>query len=324
MYDYSIFERNRWSPDELKGLSFDILLSAFNDSERVRRVFELLPATRKYWILHEEYGYSSTEIPDEPIWQTRSGESEIEMWQRCLGDLEIDPNSRIAIDITGMMRPHLLLLPLMLTKLGFNRATIFYSDPLSYLSGQETTFTEGPVERVAIVPGYAGVHRTALDTLDCLIVGAGYDDQLVKAVAESKKAAEHYILVGLPGLQAHMYQESVFRISHARESINEFRARSLLHAPANNPFMTAQVLSDHLNEQRAKGRIDNVYLAPVGPKSQVLGFAWYFLCECVGTSTSIIFPYARRYSRETSVGLSAIHEYTLELDAIKTIFGSSA
>ncbi|UYO96373.1 hypothetical protein OED01_12275 [Microbacterium sp. M28] len=316
MYDYSIFSKNRRTPAELAEASFDVLVSAFNDSERVRRVFDLLPAAEKYWVVHSEYGYADGELPSEACWTPDPRESEIEAWERCFSDLAITPDAKIAIDITGMMRPHLLLLPLMLQRAGFKEATLLYSDPVSYVSGQATTFTKGPVERVAVVPGYAGAHRTSIDARDCLIIGAGYDHELVKAVAESKRNADHYVLVGMPGLQPHMYQESVYRISQAKESINDFRSRSLLYAPANNPFMTAQVLSDHLTSLRRKGEVDNVYLAPVGPKSQVLGFAWYFLCEGLGTPTSILFPYAQRYSRETSAGLSAIHEYKLELDAI--------
>jgi hypothetical protein len=204
----------------------------------------------------------------------------------------------------------------MLKRAGFSRATLLYSDPVSYVSGQATTFTKGPVERVAVVPGFVGTHRAAMDARDCLIIGAGYDHDLVKAAAESKRNADHYLLVGMPGLQPHMYRESVYRVSHAKESINDFSAGSLLFAPANNPFMTAQVLSDHIASIRHRRSIDNVYLCPVGPKTQVLGFAWYYLCEAVGAPTSLIFPYAQRYSRETSTGLAAVHSFLLELDAL--------
>ncbi|WP_156354176.1 hypothetical protein [Gordonia sp. HS-NH1] len=310
-----MFKRRRLTHSDVSGLSFDLFLSAYNGSERVKTLFELARAVEKRWLVHHEYEYSDSEVPT-MSWKTDPLESEIDSWERCIRDLGLTPDKRIGIDITGMMRPHLLLLPLMLFRAGFTEVSVFYSDPVAYVSGQETTFTRGPVERVAVVPGYGGVQSASIDSRDCLVIGAGYDHSLVKAIAESKSKAEHYLLVGMPGLQPHMYQESVYRISQAKEAINEFRSRSLLFAPANNPFMTAQVLSDHISSIRKKGVSGNVYLAPVGPKSQVLGFAWYYLCEGFDSPLSVIFPYAQRYSRETSTGSGAIHEYKLELDAL--------
>lgn len=317
MFDYSVFARNKLSRDDLSDRSFDVFLSAYNTSDRVKTVFDVVSATEKHWILHQEYDFDDAEFPDGSCWRVAPREDVIDMWERCFEELNISPGARLAVDITGMMRPHLLLLPLMLQRAGFDNVTVLYSDPVSYVSGQSTTFTKSPVEEVRVVPGYAGIHHTGIESRDCLIIGAGYDHELVKAAAEAKRNADHYLLVGMPGLQPHMYQESVYRIALAKESVNDFRARTLLYAPANNPFMTAQVLSDHVARLRSNGAVDNVYLAPVGPKSQVLGFAWYYLCEAKGAATSLIFPFAHEYSRETSVGLGAIHEYLLELDSLE-------
>jgi hypothetical protein len=55
-------------------------------------------------------------------------------------------------------------------------------------------------------------------------------------------------------------------------------------------------------------------VSPLATKAQALGFAYYYLCECVGTAASVIFPYAEFYSRETSVGLSRVWLYEFELD----------
>lgn len=317
--DYSAFTRVRLSPDSFSDRSFDVFVSAFNDSERVTSTFELADAAEKRWIAHTEYGYAAEELPADNCWRADPNDSEFEAWERYFEEHPIDPAARLAVDITGMMRPHLLLLPLVLKRIGFERATFVYSDPHSYKSGQATTFTKGPVERVAVVPGFGGSHLTGIDARDCLIIGAGYDHELVKAAAESKRNADHYLMVGMPGLQPHMYQESVYRVSQARESINDFRARSLLFAPANNPFMTAQVLSDHISNLRATGVAQNIYLCPVGPKTQVLGFAWYYLCDAIGSATSMVFPYSKRYSRETSTGLAAVNLFEMEFDAVPSL-----
>jgi len=76
------------------------------------------------------------------------------------------------------------------------------------------------------------------------------------------------------------------------------------------------VISNQVALLRESGRAEHVYLSPVGPKSQVLGFAWYYWCEGVVEGASVLFPYSRSYSRETSRGVAAIHGFVLELDAI--------
>lgn len=311
--DYSMFARRKFAPDDLGALKFDVLISAYNDSPRVDAVHQGVAAADKRWIAHGEYQYEPEELP-EGAWCTREGESAAEAWIRYFAECPVDPGSEVAIDITGMMRPHLLLLPVILRRAGFSRVTFLYGDPLSYVSGQDTSFTQGPVDRVAIVPGLAGTHLTAMESRDFMVVGAGYDHALVKAVVESKRGAEHHLVVGMPGLQAHMYQESIFRLSKVKESIKDFRPDSFLFAPANNPFMTAQVVSDHVRRMRSVKGYNNAYLCPLGPKAQVLGFALYFLYEAAGCATSVLFPYAKRYSRETSLGLAAVHAFEVELD----------
>lgn len=317
-HDYSVYQRDRYTIAEVPQLSYDVFLSAFNDSDRVEAVYRSLSALRKIWLVHGEYGYAAPKLPTEPFWETDASEGAIDAWERCFRELGLDPSLNIAIDITGMMRPHLVTLPLMLRRSGFTSVTFIYSDPQSYVSGQSTQFTKGPVESVGVLPGFAGLHATSHGAKDCLIIGAGYDHDLVRAVAEHKRNAEHYLIVGLPALQPHMYQESVYRVARVKESLSGFRDRNLLFAPANNPFMTAQVLSDQVNRLRSGHSSYNFYLAPVGPKTQVLGFSLYYLCEGAGTTTSIVFPRASRYNSETSRGIETVHLFHLELDSFSS------
>lgn len=315
-YDYSIFRRTRLAHSDIGNFEYDHLVSAFNDSKRVGQVFNLVAAKKKTWLLHHEYGYSETERPNETCWSPQDEDGIVDAIERLLDDLDISSSHSLVVDITGMMRPYIAVLPVVLKRAGFKKVTILYSDPVSYVSGHNTTFARGPVSKVETIPLFGGQHETSYQAKECLIIGAGYDHQLVAKVAESRRNAAHYVMVGMPGLQPHMYQESVYRVAQAKESINGFSSRRLLHAPANNPFMTAQVLSAHLASLKGQGAADNIYLAPVGSKSQVLGFAWYFLCEAQNSSTSMVFPYSVSYSRETSVGLGAVHSYDLELDLI--------
>ena len=97
-----------------------------------------------------------------------------------------------------------------------------------------------------------------------------------------------------------------------REFLNRLFVRSYLFAPASDPFVTAQVLHERVVRLRTDEPRVNLYISAVGPKPQVLGFAWYMLREGRAENVSAVFPYAPRYARETSVGLSRTHVYTLE------------
>ena len=122
------------------------------------------------------------------------------------------------------------------------------------------------------------------------------------------------LMFGLPSLQPDMYQESRLRVARAAESVGNAAEGDLLFAPANNPFVTAQELATAIERERKSSRgVSNLYLSPLGTKPQVLGFALYYLKECVGTETSIIFPFAARYSRETTHGISRIWLYSIDL-----------
>lgn len=318
--DYSIFSKESLELNDVSASTYDFFVSAYNSSERVRAVFTEAKAINKAWLIHEEYAYESSDLPSSgKLFINNEADSPVDFWLEFfewIGLPRQQGATTIAVDITGMMRPHLMLLPLMLRNWGFERLTVFYSDPNSYASGHGTRFTKGPVEGISVIPGMEGMHRSSAESRDSIIVGGGYDHTLIQAVAESKRSADHYLLLGLPSLQPHMYQESLLRVSRVRESIRDYRSRTLLFAPASDPFTTAQVLSDQVRRIRRDNPGSNVYLSPVGAKTQVLGFAWYFLCEARSTATSMLFPFNRQYERETSIGISCVHRYELELDMI--------
>ena len=90
---------------------------------------------------------------------------------------------------------------------------------------------------------------------------------------------------------------------------------SSVFAPAYDPFVTASVLHRTNLGIHAKQGISNLYLSPLATKAQVLGFAIYYLHECVGAPVSIVFPFSRTYARETTRGLTRVWKYTVELPA---------
>ena len=316
MFDYSLLRRRQIDPNNLQSLEYDVLVAAFNSSNRVREVFNNVSASRRIWLAHSDYAYEPDELPTGEIHHFGEGLSAIEAWAGFFTETSgIDwTRARLVFDITGMMRPHIVALPLALHIRGVERADIIYTDPDSYSRGSETQFAYGGVLEVEQVAGFEGTHTPSLGEKETLVIGAGYDDELVRRVAEDKRSARHVVMLGLPSLQPHMYQESQIRLDRARESINRLTSASVVFAPADDPFMTAQVLSEEVRKIELRGEAENLYLSPVGVKTQTLGFAWYYLCERRDSPTSLIFPNSRLYSRETSRGIARVHVFTLELD----------
>lgn len=315
--EYSAFRRNRLDHDEVRTRHYDLYLAALNDSARVHALADAVQASRKVWLVHEEYGYAPEELPNGEIVHASHSSSPAESWAQVLDDLTASgplEDMSIAIDITGMMRLHIVMLPFALKTAGIGTVTVFYSDPDSYKLGERTTFTRGPVERVGLVPGMEGIHSNQPRPRDALIIGAGYDHSLLTAVLEDKPNAEHVVLLGLPGLQPHMYQESMLMLANSSNSIRAYRPGSHIFAPANDPFATAHELSSKVD---SLGDLDHLYLSAVGAKPHVLGFAWYFWCEGIARNASFLVPFAERYDRETSNGVAAVHEYLLELNFVQ-------
>jgi hypothetical protein len=314
--DYSLLRRSAFPPSKLNTLpTWDLFLSAYNKSTRVKEVFAGVRAARKDWLIHPEYDFGGEDLPESA--KVLNHRDEAEFWHQYFeeaGIAALPPTARLCVDSTGFMRPHLMLLLRLLRSCGFLKLDVLYADPKAYESGDKTTFTKGAVTEVRQVRGFEGTHGPDAGANDLLLIGAGYDDELIRRVAESKRAARKLEMFGLPSLQPHMYEENRLRAALAEEAVGPLSSRHLLFAPANDPFATAQEIHDRLKDERNARRFANLYLSPLGTKAQALGFALYYLCECVGEAASIIFPYADYYSPETSIGLARVWLYEIELD----------
>jgi hypothetical protein len=312
--DYRISYRDQLDLSAVHGRSADwsLFVSAFNTSERVRSVFDQCQATRRYWLAHHEYRFDSTELPDGCVCPT--GADEAEFWSEFLtmiGSPDLSQET-LCVDITGFMRPHLSFVVAWLFAHGVDRFFALYSDPVHYTKQERTPFSKGPVVRVRQVTGFEGIHRTADTDNDLVVIGAGYDDELIRRIAEDKSNARKVQLFGLPSLEPDMYQESVIRAEKAAEAVGGVADRQLLFAPANDPFVTAQVLSDFVSKEEGRRPISNLYLSSLGTKPQTLGFTLYFLTERAKSPTSLVFPYAESYEQETAQGLARSWLYTVE------------
>lgn len=310
MIDYSICSRRELSLNEIRATSntWDLFISAYNRSDRVQRVFDAVVAQRKLWLVQREYGFDRVGLPEGAF--VFDAGSEAEFWHEFdafVGSGWMD--GRICVDITGFMRPQLAFLVVLLIA---KKKPFFalYTDPTHYARQENTVFSKGPVIEVRQIAGCEGSHIPDT-TADCLMIGMGYDDELVRRVAESKEDARKVQLYGLPSLAADMYQESVLRSFRASEALGPWWDERCF-APANDPFITANVLQDRVRQEESMNGLTNLYLSPLGTKAQLLGFALYFATERRGTASSIIFPFTGGYEQETSKGVARSWLYHVE------------
>ncbi|WP_151779137.1 hypothetical protein [Acinetobacter bereziniae] len=317
MFDYSIFYTR---PIEFTEISetlptFDIFISAFNDSERVKTLFDSINSTKKFWLVHPEYHFNNEEIPDLEINEviTPSEITDIVQVNELLlrvGDLS---NKKICIDITGFMRHVLIFLVASLKYRGVDKFTAIYSEPKFYSDGDNTSFstTTSP-----IVKSISGISTTSNSEFkDHLIINIGYDHKMLSQIASYKDGATYHPVFSFPSLSADMYQQSSLRAALSGSiTQNSDWITKRKFSPANNPFATAQVISDLVKELDLNfdGK-NNIYLAPLSTKAQTLGFAIYWVLEGKDRGITILLPECLSYSRETSQGLKRLWSYEVEL-----------
>ncbi len=316
MIEYLMCRKERCTVEELRVRQpWDVFVSAYNDSDRVRQLFDAAPARRKRWLMAHEYGYLESDAPlgPETVWLSDGGEATAIV--EGFDSLDVNLRAvRLCVDITGFMRPHILFLTKYLAHRGVTDFDAVYSEPVRYKSKEATRFALGDPFEVLQVSGFEGTHVTNVSS-DLLIIGAGYDDSLVSQVAGHKEGARVVFLYGFPSLSADMYQQSVMRMSQPLDAVEGrlFLGDGIAFASANDPFVTAGVLSQLCQDARRKHGVTNIYLSPLGTKPQTLGFALAYLKEFEGTESSILFPFSRAYARETSTGIGRVWTYHIEL-----------
>jgi hypothetical protein len=313
MTDFTVFERSELpTTGRIEGSPrWDVLLSAFNKSERVQSVFSRIEAQEKWWLVHPEYRYTEVELPLEHVIAGPAGRED-DFILYCIERSGLTGRERLCIDITGFMRPHLLFLLRYLKSVNQTVVDMIYSEPVRYRKNELTEFSRGDTSPVRQVCGFEGVHGSDT-TRDVLVIGTGYDYELMARVAYAKKHARKLKMYGLPSLRVHMYQENALQVSRAAEAMGGREESVELFAPANDPFATAQVLQDAVAREAAGRGFTNLYLSPLGTKVQALGFGLYYLSKCAGWPVSIIYPFHSGYDQETSRGVSRIWQYRVEL-----------
>ena len=312
--EYTHLYREELDSDTKWDCRWDIFISAYNDSCRVQHVFDKVQATKKYWIVHEEYGYRPELLTLEDFFLCEASNEVgiLDFWEQKIGKEHVDvDNEKMCIDATGFMRPHLMFLLKVLVSKGITKFDVLYSEPEYYAKKERTTFSGSHVECVRQVLGYEGVASSG-NARDVLIIGAGYETHLISEVAENKDQAKKVVLLGLPSLRPDMYHQNAWKAWQAEDAIDtEVSERHFV--PASDPFATATILSELVELERKRGDVRQIYLAPLSTKAQAVGFALCHLNEYQNSNVSIIYPYTRDYERETAMGVSRVWRHTLEL-----------
>lgn len=313
--NYLLFEKAQVPLDNVAGAlpHYTRFVSAYNTSDRIGTVFKQVPANERHWLLLPEYGHWATPPAAGETAFSCTTTMEDEAIKEYLQHHPLTPGTTLCVDITGFLRPHIMYLLRQLYESNWSSVDLLYAEPIRYVKGSHTPFS-GDVSGVRQVRGYEGVHTTDTDD-EYLVVGCSYDVKLMSAVANSRLRARKIQMFPFPALRPHMYQENRVR---TQECQNAFGAvGEILYAPAHDPFATAHVLSNFV--LRRGDRIKNLYLSPLATKPQVIGFALYYLMECLDKAVSITFPFSSAYNQETSEGISELWRYRIDLDLIRSL-----
>lgn len=314
--DFTIFYKEKREPVEgwCSGREWDLFVSAFNTTQRVKQVFDQVAAAEKHWLVHSEYGFAVGDLPSGQVYAPEATLREDEYIQTFLaGCCQGVAAKSLCIDISGFMRPHLIFLVRALSAVGVRQFDAIYSEPNQYLRREQTEFSGKQVNDVRPIAGYEGLHDPDLKSdSDLMIIGAGYEDHLMSSAAYAKTNARKLELFGFPPLQPDFYQENRLNASRAAEAVSPINEGRPLFAPSNDPFVTASVLQRTVQDQRSRGA-KNIYLCPLSSRPQALGFALYYLYEAVDSPVSIIYPFSHRYAQDSAEGVARIWVYTIEL-----------
>ena len=175
MIDYTILYRTQMARSDPWTERWDLFISSFNTSERVQWVFDKVQAAEKKWLIHHEYGFDAGESPANSIGPGNCDEAKF--MNAVLSNLGNLQRASVCVDITGMLKPHIMVLLLMIFEMGVRKFDVLYSEPSQYLRQEHTEFSIPPVIRVRPVLGFEGIHTTGTDR-DLLVLGCGYEASL--------------------------------------------------------------------------------------------------------------------------------------------------
>lgn len=308
--NYTIFYKDSYDYGDLTNLSdYDIFLSAYDNCNRTKDIFNKVKANQKRWFIFPQYsGIKAAELPVENVYKNQSL-TESEYFKDFILEFK-DYNYKdksLCIDITGFIRPHLIYLLKLLSHLGSLQVDLLYTEPIRYKDADETKFS-GYINEIQNIEGCSSINNNPNTDNDLLIICAGYDDDLIAKIAQNKgHCQKKYYILGFPSLQPDFYQESILKMENAKQSIGEFK--KIKFAPAFDPFVTAQIINEIIEENP---NATNIYLSPLSTKPQTIGIALFYITNYKNLPISIVFPYSNTYTSKYAEGIKRTWKYTFE------------
>lgn len=312
--DYTYFYKHIYqNAGELKGLTpYDIFISSYVNSERVLNPADNVNAIKKVWVAIEEERMDPF-LSDKDVTYLKANE-DYPLIAEKLNVLNLMGKS-ICIDATGFRIPYLMFLIRCLSTFNIKRFDVLYTEPKRYRCAEETKFSDSFYE-VKQMYGMSGIHTSKNDN-DLLIIAAGYDHSRIVDVASKKKDCKKVLLFGFPAISPSMFQENILRAHEAEAAIGTACFKDMdsnIYAPAYDPFVTAQSISEYIKKLSKRNPITNIYLSPLSTKPQAIGMALYFLWEQgYKKNISLIYPYCQQYITDNSNGVARIWRYEIQL-----------
>lgn len=313
--DYTYLYKHSYQRiDEIQNLlPYDIFISSYVNSQRVQEPADNIQAGQKIWFATEEEG-RDLYLSGKDVTFVKANEDYAPITEK-LDTLQLSGKS-VCVDATGFRVPYLMFLMRCMSMYKINKFDILYTEPTQYRCAENTQFSDFFYE-VKQMHGMSGIH-TSKDDNDLLIIAAGYDHSRIVDVATKKKGCKKKVLLfGFPAISPGMFQENILRVHEAEAAIGTECFKDMdsnIYAPAYDPFVTAQAISEYVEKQNKRAPITNIYLSPLSTKPHALGMALYFLWEHgFNKNISLIYPYCQQYITDNSDGIARIWRYEIQL-----------
>lgn len=312
-YTY-FYKHNYQEVGELQELpQYDVFISGYVNSQRVQEPADNINAAQKVWFATEEEGHDLY-LAGKDVTYIKPNEDYNPIVEK-LRNLQLLGKS-VCIDSTGLRVPYLMFLMRCMAMMNIRNFDVLYTEPTKYRCAENTKFSDLFYE-VKQMYGMSGIHTSQNDN-DLLIIAAGYDHSRIVDVANDKKGCQKKVLLfGFPAISPGMFQENILRAHEAESAIGTECFKDMdsnIYAPAYDPFVTAQAISEYIEKQNKHKHITNIYLSPLSTKPHALGLALYFLWEHgFQKGISLIYPYCQQYITDNSDGIARIWRYEIQL-----------
>ncbi len=205
------------------------------------------------------------------------------------------PIARITIDITTIIKWHLLILLESLDLCNLAKTCRFvYTEPEDYMTDIFIPLSFG-INKVFPVPTYSGNFDFYKDLQ--LIIMLGYEGDRASAVFEEMDPDDCLLLIAKPSYHEKSWEGRTERLN--KEIINIVGESKIRYIDARNPILVKQQLDDLLSNPKA--RRFNHAIAPLGTKPQTLGLYAYLRNK--PRNTIVVYGSPARHNKFYSQGI---------------------